>query len=88
MFLAYCNRKYTLIVWKYELITLKFVLVNEKESNRKVPKRFTSKNLQMKQKSLTRWFNQNMAWRGLLKIDAYMAAWHQIILSWLNETFF
>ena len=33
-------------------------------------------------KSLTRYFNQKKAWHGV--IDAYAAAKHKIILSWLK----
>ena len=78
------TRKYTVKVYNYELITLKFVLINDGESNRKLPKMFAGKNFRMTQKkSVTRWFNSKKAKRGLLKIDAWNIK-HKIILSWPN----
>ena len=44
--------KYTVIVLKYEFLTLKFVLTNEGESSRKLPKIFACKNLQMTQRKI------------------------------------
>ena len=60
------------------------MLVNEGEWIRKLPKMFTSKHLQMTQKSITCWFNQKKAWHGILKIDACAAAKRKIILSSLQ----
>ena len=40
------------MVYNYELLTLKFVLINEGESNKKLPKMFAGKNLRMTQKKL------------------------------------
>ena len=40
------------MVCNYEFLTLKCVLINEGESNRKLPKIFASKNLRMTQKKL------------------------------------
>ena len=42
--LTYCNRKYTVMVQNYEFLTLKFVLINQGESSRKLPM-FAGKNL-------------------------------------------
>ena len=43
---------YTVMVSNYEFLTLKYVSINEGESNRKLPKIFAGKNLQMTQKNL------------------------------------
>ena len=42
----------------------KFVLINERESSRKLVKIFDGKNLQMTQKKPHTWFNPQKAWRG------------------------
>ena len=36
------------------------------------------------EKRFTRWFNQQKAWRGILKIGAATAAKYKIILLWPN----
>ena len=38
------------MVKNYKFLTLKFVLINERESKRKLPKMFPDKNLRMTQK--------------------------------------
>ena len=40
------------MVWNYEFMILKSVLINEGESNRKFPKMFAGKNLRTTQKKL------------------------------------
>ena len=76
------------MVKNYKFLTLKFVLINERESKRKLPKMFPDKNLRMTQKkSFRRWFNQKKACRGVLKKDAYAAAKHKIILSWPKKSY-
>ena len=42
------------MVYNYEFLTPKFVLINEGESNRKLPKIFAGKT----KKSCMRWFNK------------------------------
>ena len=53
---------------------LKSVLINGGESNRKLPKISTGKNLQMTQKSFIDDLIRKKAWYGMLKIDACAAA--------------
>ena len=43
---------------KLWISNVKFGLINEGESNRKLPKVFAGKNLGMTQKTFTHWFNQ------------------------------
>ena len=55
MFTVYINyyiRKYTAMVKNYQFLTLKFVLLNGGESNRKLPEMLVGKNLRMIQKKL------------------------------------
>ena len=40
------------MVQNYEFLTLKILLINEGESNRKLPKRFASKDLRITHKKL------------------------------------
>ena len=42
------------MVWNYVFLTLIFVLINERESNRKLPKMFAGKTLRMTQKTFSR----------------------------------
>ena len=52
VYINYGTHMYTVIVSNYEFLTLKYVSINDGESNRKLPKIFAGKNLQMTQKNL------------------------------------
>ena len=82
VYINYCTCKYTLKVQNYEFTTLKFAPLNEGESNRKLPKKFTGKNLQMTQNQLHELINQRKAWHGEFKIDPCAVTKHKIILLW------
>ena len=45
VYINHCTRQYTDLVQNYEFLTLKCVLINEGESNKKLPKMFDGKNL-------------------------------------------
>ena len=63
--------------------------MNEGESTRKLPKTFAGKKTYEWQKnSFTRWFNQKLVWRDVLKVDACAAAKHKTILSWPHLFYF
>ena len=64
---------------KLWISNVKFGLISEGESNRKLPKVFASKNLGMTQKTFTHWFNQK-TWRGVLK-------YHELTLKFLWKSF-
>ena len=51
-YINYYTQKYTVMVWNYKFLTLKFVLINERDSNKKLPKIFADENLQLTQKKL------------------------------------
>ena len=51
-------RKIPRLAENYDFLTLKFVLLNGREPNRKNPKMFAGKNLSMTQKIFTHWFSQ------------------------------
>ena len=76
----YCTRKCTVMVPYYEFLTLKFVLINEGESNRKLPQMFGGKNLRIthKKKALYADLVKKKAWHGVLDVCA--AVKHKIIL--------
>ena len=69
----------------YEFLTLKFVLINEGESNGKLPKMFASKKFTNETKVSCADLIKKRPDGGVLKLDAYAAAKQKIILSWPNE---
>ena len=76
------------MVKNYKFLTLKFVLINERESKRKLPKMFPDKNLRMTQKKASGDdLIKKKACRGVLKKDACAAAKHKIILSWPKKSY-
>ena len=69
----------------YEFLTLKFVLINEGESNGKLPKMFASKKFTNETEVSCADLIKKRPDGGVLKLDAYAAAKQKIILSWPNE---
>ena len=81
-----CTGKCTVMLLSYEFLTLKFVLINEGESNGKLPKMFASKKFTNETKKVScADLIKKRPDGGVLKLDAYAAAKQKIILSWPNE---
>ena len=69
VYINYCIRKYTIMVLQYKFLTLKLVLINETEWNKRLPKIFAGEIFQKKKKkSFTHWFKKTSRARPLKKI--------------------